>query len=125
MGDVLSDGLAALPGLLKQYAGRTVLYRRGGDSVELTATVGRTEWERADEDGLVRTWQSRDYVLAAEDLVLAGEPATPARGDQIVETIDGAEHVFRVLPAGGTDVYRWVDAGRRLLRVHTIHGGEA
>jgi hypothetical protein len=100
---------------------RPVTYVRGDESVEIEKVgVGRSTFEVTDEQGFLSQVQVRDYFIPSEDLVLAGEEVEPCRGDRIIETIGGVEHVYEVLPPGGFEpAWRWMDADQTMLRVHT------
>jgi len=124
MGDLLDDGLAWLAEQLKAHASRTVVYRRGTDEVTVQALVGRTLLKLDDGYGGVRMeWTDRDFVIAADDLVLGGEKTLPQRGDQVRETVDGQALVYEVLAPGSEPEWRWSDPHRRLLRIHTKQVG--
>jgi len=124
MGDLLDDGLAWLAEQLKAHASRTVVYRRGANEVTVQATVGRTLLKLDDGYGGVRMeWTDRDFVIAADDLVLGGEKTLPQRGDQVRETVDGQTLVYEVLAPGSEPEWRWSDPHRRLLRIHTKQVG--
>jgi len=125
MGDLLDDGLAWLAEQLKAHASRTVVYRRGTSEVTVQALVGRTLLKLDDGYGGVRMeWTDRDFVIAADDLVLGGEKTLPQRGDQVRETVDGQALVYEVLAPGSEPEWRWSDPHRRLLRIHTKQVGE-
>jgi len=125
MGDLLDDGLAWLAEQLKAHASRTVVYRRGTSEVTVQALVGRTLLKLDDGYGGVRMeWTDRDFVIAADDLVLGGEKTLPQRGDQVRETVDGKALVYEVLAPGSEPEWRWSDPHRRLLRIHTKQVGE-
>ena len=117
--DVLARGLAWLEDQRHQHLTQTVTYRRGTDSVELAATIGRTEFEQADEYGIVRRTESRDYLVRTEDLVLTGSATLPKSGDRILETDGGATFVYEVMAPGSEPPYRYSDPYRRTLRIHT------
>jgi len=42
---------------------RTVVYRRGTDEKEVQATIGKTDFEQADESGLIHRVESRDFLV--------------------------------------------------------------
>ena len=90
MGDMLARGQAWLAAQQKTHASRPVVYRRGGASVTLDATIGKTDFEYTDGYGATIIDQSRDYLIHAADLVLGGERTLPLSGDTIEET-DGGE----------------------------------
>jgi hypothetical protein len=98
---------------------RTVIYQRGSMSVEVPATVGRTEFETVDEHGLVVRTESRDFLVLADHLVLDGERALPKPGDRISEPSGNLEFVYEVMAPAGEPVYRYSDPYRKALRIHT------
>jgi len=96
-----------------------VTYCRGGQSVEVQATVGRTVFEIADTYGLVERSESRDFLVTAADLVLAGQAVLPERGDQVREAQGDKVYVYEVMAPGKEPHYRFSDVYRRTLRIHT------
>lgn len=121
MSDLLESGSDWLAGQLKAHAGREVVYRRGAESAAVTATIGRTEFETIDEHGAVGKWEARDYLIHAADLLLGGAAVLPERGDRIEETQGNQTFVYEVLAPSNEPVWRYSDAYRTLLRVHTKH----
>lgn len=121
MADLLEQGSAFLQDQRHRHMTRTVVYRRGADEVEVSATIGRTVFEQADDRGLVSRIESRDFLVRAEDLVLAGTPALPKAGDRVRETQDGKTFVYEVMAPGGEPPFGFSDPYRRTLRIHTKH----
>lgn len=119
MADLLQQGSDFLEHQRHAHLSRPVTYARGAESVGLNATVGRTVFEQADEFGIVQRTESRDYLLRAQDLVLAGSLTEPRVGDRISETADGTLWTYEVMAIGGEPHYRFSDPERRTLRVHT------
>ncbi len=119
MGDLLSMGLGWLEDQRRQHLTRDVTYQRGAQSVTLLATIGRTEFEQVDEYGVVSRAQSRDFLLRTADLVLGGSTVLPQAGDRIRETDDGVTFVHEVMAPAGQPPWRYSDAFRRTLRIHT------
>lgn len=115
MPDMLAIGSAWLAGQLKAAAGSTVTYRRGSDEAEVTATIGRSEFEAQSQSGVVENWESRDYLITYADLPY-GEPQ---RGDVIVETVGGDLCEYEVSAPRGVPVFHPGDAYRSLVRIHT------
>jgi len=113
--DMLAIGSAWLAGQLKAAAGSTVTYRRGSDEAEVTATIGRSEFEAQSQGGVVENWESRDYLITYADLPY-GEPQ---RGDVIVETVGGDLCEYEVSAPRGVPVFHPGDAYRSLVRIHT------
>ncbi|MBK9128185.1 MAG: hypothetical protein IPM13_10335 [Phycisphaerales bacterium] len=119
MPDLLERGAAWLDQQRSRHLSRTVTYLRGTDSVELPATIGQTAFEQADEYGILQRTESRDYLVSAADLVLAGERTTPRAGDRIREVIGGAAFLHEVMAPGGEPPWRFSDRYRLTLRIHT------
>jgi hypothetical protein len=120
MSDMLEAANQWLAEKLKAHASRPVIYRRGADEVTVQAIVGRTLLKLDDGYGGVRMeWTDRDFLIAADDLILAGQKTLPRRGDQIRETAAGKILVYEVLAPGSEPEWRWSDPHRRLLRIHT------
>ena len=121
MADLLRQGSAWLDGQRHTNLTQLVSYQRGADSVELAATIGRTEFEQADEYGVLHRTESRDYIIRAADLVLAGETVLPKAGDQIREADGNVVHVYEVMAPSGEPPWRYSDPYRVALRIHTKH----
>jgi len=119
VGDLLAKGSEMLDRTRRAYLSRTVVYRRGADSVEIEATIGSTAFDRTDEYGVVHRIESRDYLVAAADLVLGGEAVTPKAGDRITETGESRVHEYEVMSPGDEPAWRYSDPQRRTLRIHT------
>jgi hypothetical protein len=89
------------------------MYVRGDVQVAVSATIGRTKYE-ADDGHVVRIeFTDRDFLILAVDLVLAGQPTEPQRGDLIRE----GNREFEVLD------WRYSDPYRVTLRVTTTEVG--
>lgn len=121
MTDMLEQGAAWLEGQRHKHMTRTLVYERGADSVELSARIGRTEFEQADDYGAVHKIESRDFLVRTVDLVLASAQTLPKAGDRIRET-DGAQtFVYEVMAPGTEPPFRYSDPYRKTLRIHTKH----
>jgi len=124
-GDLLDHGLTWLAESLKKHAARPVVYRRGTQEVSVQAIIGRTLLKLDDGYGGARiVWTDRDFLIAAEDLVLAGQRILPQRGDEIREVADGRTVVYEVLAPGREPEWRWSDPYQKILRIHTKRIGE-
>jgi len=121
MADMLEQGASWLDDQRHQHMTRSVSYARGSSTIEVQATIGRTEFEQADEYGIVHKVESRDYVIRTADLVLDGQPTLPKQGDQIRENDGETTFVYEVLSPGDTPVFRYSDPYRKSLRIHTKH----
>ena len=123
MGDLLRDAETWLERKRRNFVTHTVTYSRGEDSVEVLATVGRTEFEQADEYGLVHRLESRDFLITVADLVLSGAAIMPQSGDRILEVQSGAVVTYEVLATGPLPPFSYSDAQRITYRIHTKQVG--
>ena len=109
MPDLLEQASAWLEDQRVKHLTRTVTYQRGGNAAEVLATIGQTVFELDDGAGAMLRVEARDYLVLAADLVLAGVPTLPQRGDRIRETEGGSGgrvFVYEVMAPG--------DQGRKL-----------
>jgi hypothetical protein len=113
--DVLAEGSEWLNGMRREFRSREVTYRSGDVSETCLATVSATTFETHSEMGVIDRWESRDFVIATEDLPVA----TPRRGDIISETIGTATVRYEVCAPQGAPTWKWVGTSRRAVRVHT------
>lgn len=121
MADLLEQAATWLNGQRHEHMTRAVVYQRGDNQVELSATIGRTEFEQVDEYGVVHKVESRDYLICTTDLVLASLPTLPKAGDRIRETDGQQTFVYEVMAPGGEPPFRYSDPYRKALRIHTKH----
>ena len=119
MTDMLRDGLSWLTGKLTSHAAREVTYRRGDLQATVLATIGKTVAEQDSGDGLIMRMEIRDYLIDTMSLLLDGQQLLPQRGDLIIETEDGKDFTYEVLPIGSDRAWRYSDPFRLKLRIHT------
>lgn len=117
--DLMDRGSEMLERVRGACLSRPVIYRRGNDTIELAAAVGSTAFERTDDHGVIHRTESRDYLITAADLVLAGTATLPTPGDSIEEHDSDRVHVYEVVAPSGEPVWRYSDPQRRTLRIHT------
>ncbi len=87
-----------------------VYVRRGGDVLNIKASLGRTLFRSENEYGVTIRTESRDFLIAGSDLA-----DNPERGDKILH--DG--HQYEVLAPNGEPVWRWCGTYHWTRRVHT------
>lgn len=119
MADVLEQAAIWLRRMQRQYAATTVLYMRGEQSVPVSATIGRTLFEVDDGYGVVVRFESRDFLIAPEELVLGDRRVLPQRGDRVQESQDGITFTYEVMSPGKDPPWRYSDPYRRTFRIHT------
>ena len=123
MGDLLDRGAAFLESQRHQHMTRSVVFRRGTDEKEVLATIGKTEFEQADDAGLIHRVESRDFLVRTAELDLGAGPILPRVGDQVREVVGLSLFVYEVNAPGGQPPWRYSDPYRRVLRIHTKHIG--
>lgn len=124
MADRLAIAMDRLNTVRKAHMATSVTYTRGANSVTLSATLGATTYETADEAGVLVQSKGTDFIVSAADLVLNSVLELPEIGDQIRIAQGGVTQVFQVLPVGDAGHYRLVDPHGRMLRIHAKQVGE-
>ena len=119
MADLLQQASAWLDRVRRASLAHTVTYERGEDTVDIPATVGRTDFEAVDTYGVVERTESRDFLVLAAGLVLTGAAVLPEPGDRIREVQDGKTYVYEVMAPAKEPCWKWSDPYRRTLRIHT------
>jgi hypothetical protein len=66
-------------------------------------------------------WTDMDFLIAAADLMLDGQPLIPTRGDTILVTAGESVETYEVLPYGNEPAWRWADPHQSILRIHGKH----
>ena len=112
---MLSDGAAWMADQLAASASLTCAYRRGANSSQFVATIGKSMFESSGQNGVTEQWESRDYIVKTADLPY-GEPL---RGDVIVEDIGGVSVFYEVTAPRAVPLFHYGDAFQNLVRVHT------
>jgi len=113
--DMLSAGAEWLADQFAASASLTVAYKRGNNSSQFVATIGKSMFESSGQNGVTEQWESRDYIVKTADLPY-GEPL---RGDMIVEDIGGVSVFYEVAAPRGVPLFHYGDAFQHLVRVHT------
>lgn len=121
MGDLLSTAGDWLEGQRKSHLSGQVAYCRGEEEIAVAATVGRSAFTVERGHGIYERVESRDYLIAAADLIIDGQQTEPQRGDQIKETHGEQTLTYEVLAPGDMPPWRYSDPYRRTLRIHTKH----
>lgn len=119
MADLLEQSSAWLEDQRVRHMTRPVLYVRGGQTIEVPATIGETIFRIDDGAGAMLRTESRDYLISATDLVLGGSAVLPQRGDRVREMEGTQVFVYEVASPGDEPIWRWSDPYRRTLRIHT------
>lgn len=101
---LLQRGFAMLNRAAGDVAAESVRYLRGVQTVsdDMSALLGRHDIALADTGEASVYSREFRWQLKRSDLVLAGVPITPTRGDRIVWEHDDTIYTFEVLPQTGT-----------------------
>jgi hypothetical protein len=119
MDDLLREASDWLEEVRVKHLARSVTYVRDIQSVDVPATIGKTVFRIDKGYGITERYESRDYLILARDLVLEATAALPVAGDRVRETNGSAVFVYEVLAPGNEPCWRYSDAYRKTLRVHT------
>ena len=112
-------GMAWLEEQRVRCMSETVSYTRGETCVEVQATIGKTDFEVDNGTGILQRIESRDFLILAADLVLAGQAIEPQRGDRIRETSGDKVYIYEVLAPENEDCWRHSDPFKKTLRIYT------
>ena len=116
---MLNQGQSWLAEKLTKHASQTVVYQRDDLSVELSATIGKSEYEQDDGEGIITRAQVRDFLINTKDLLESAIGTWPRRGDQILETDGETTFVYELMSIGNEPIWRYSDPFRVKLRIHT------
>ncbi len=119
MADLLEQAATWLDSVRTAHLSRQVTYQRGGQSVEIAATLGSTNYEVTDDAGATVQAKATDFIVSADALFLGGAIVAPRVGDRIVTVADERTLTFEVLDLGGAGHWRPCNAHGRMLRIHT------
>ena len=119
MADLLQQASSWLAGMRKSHLSHPVTYCRDAAAVQVQASIGSTVFQTDDGNGALINWESRDFLIAAGDLLLDVAEALPMAGDRIKEAIGSRTVVYEVMAPGKEPCWRYSDPFRQTLRIHT------
>jgi hypothetical protein len=115
MANVFTGAIAQHAVALRNNAGQTVTYRRGGLSVSLAATPCDSRAEVDLQFGVLNL-APKDWIITASLLVLNSVTVTPQKNNTIEES-DGT--IWQVLSDGVEPPWRYSGPTQDMLRIHT------
>lgn len=118
MPNVLATGSAWLTTMLHDHASDTVTYRRGQQSIEVSAVIGGSPETQVDANGLITQIRNRDFLVKKVALNFGSGPVAPQAGDRIEMTVGGSTETWQVQPTNGDRGYRDTDALELEWRIH-------
>ncbi len=121
----IKNAIDAAFGTLKALAGASITYRRGPHSTPLTAPKDSSQFERDAGEGISESYETTDFLIAVDELIIDGERTFPKQGDVIEETDPdtGQTYTYRTVSPTGEKFYSYAGGMRRVLRVHTVLTG--
>ena len=124
--NLMQRGASFLGSKLQTAAGRTVTIRQQQRvSAPITGWVASHQYQEVGGDGSVTVVVIDDWTFVSSDVVIGGEQIEPREGCEIVETLDGFENKYEVLPVQNRPCTEWLDTSGILLLVHSKRVGRA
>jgi len=122
MSDLMQSAMTWLEGKREALLTGSVTYSRGVTSLVMNATMGATEYEQSDSDGMLTAIKTKDFIVRKADFdATFGKPQT---GDQVVQIVNGATYTYEVnSPTGEQPFSR--DPYELSLRINTQAISEA
>ncbi len=115
---LLDDALAFHVKTLNSAAGETITFKRGDDTVSLTAVVGQSQFDELSTTGEVHALSKTvDFLVKPASLVLSGSAVLPQRGD-LIQRSDGSQ--YDVLPGVEGTAWQYSDGRKTFLRIHSV-----
>lgn len=122
MSDLSNQGAAWLARQQNDFVAKDILYTRtGGPALMIRATIGRWTFNQGDELGMVVRTESRDFIILAAELIIAGSVTLPKQGDEIREDVGAQVVMYQVLAPDGEQPWRYADLHRHSIRIHTTN----
>lgn len=98
----------------------SVVYRRAGfPDLTINATSDASEIQTITEFQVGVVHRIRDFLIAAEDLVIGGSLVKPQAGDVIIETIDDRQTDWTVTRFADEPAWSFDDSMDLRIRIHT------
>jgi len=119
MANLLQTGSTWLNQQREAHMSTTVTYCRGLATATMTATQAATETNVVDDSGVEVRGQVDDWIISVAEMILHDSPAYPQEGDEIRETNGNLEFVFAVTKGPDGKEWRYTDAYRQTMRIHT------
>ena len=100
---------------------RSVTIARAGVTATVSATKTNPDYEVVEADGATVKADSIDFIIRSTDYEVGAANAAvePAPGDTITESLGGKTLVYEVMELPGVSCFKYSDADRIAMRVHT------
>ncbi len=105
----------------KTHTSESVRYYRDAQFVDIDASIGQTDQDYQEVEGVVVTVTRADWIFDTADLVLNGSATLPEVGDLIVHVIGTKTFTYKVLPMEGEEKHwRYTEhLTKSRIRAHT------
>ena len=120
---MMQDGAAWLTGELFDHAAISVTYRRGINTVVLSAVRAQTTADLNTEFGFNIDVRIADFLVKEADLIILAVTVKPDRGDEIDIVIGTETITYEVLASITENEYRESDRFGNIFRIHTKETG--
>ena len=119
MGNLLARASEWLENQRTVHATAPVQYVRGSQTAEVSATIGKTTFELMTAMGSSCGPSPATSCCWPRTWFWAGRQTLPQRGDRVRETQGSTVFVYEVTAPGKEPCWRYSDAFRKTLRIHT------
>lgn len=116
---LIENGLKWLGEQRRKADGVSITYVRGSLSCVISDAVVDIGEVQIIEGDIIRTIETREYLIAPASLVLGGDVTEPRRGDKIEEVRGSVTLRQELMDEKGMPAWDYDDPGRTLLRVRT------
>lgn len=104
---------------LEDSASVQMIYRRGGQSLEVSVTEGKTKYQANDNFGnTVTRTTDKTFYMRVDKLTLSGSITEPEEGDTLESVDPQGRIVYEALPMGNLDLFE-IDSTGQKLTIHT------
>jgi len=119
MPNLMETGTAWFLDQLITHASETVTYKRGVNSVSVSAGIAETEADTLTEQGIQIQIRMNDFLIKVDDLIILAVKITPLTGDKIERTVNGKTVTYEVLKLADEKEFRESDRFGTVFRIHT------
>ncbi len=125
MADLFADAETMVTRVRKSHMARSVEFRRSGETAAtVSATIGKTVSDHANDDGIITKRRVRDYLILTSDFPSGWSDDYPKVGDVIAENHTDHWEKYEVVPNGGEPAYERTGQYGKTLRIHTKYIGD-
>ena len=121
----LDRGSSHLVGRLIGTSGQSVTYRRGVDSVTVTAVLTDTNKPLADSDGYITQVVEQSFVIKVSDLKFGTQSIEPQRDDRIQFVRNGRRETYTVFAMPNESPFKRIRSDGYSVFTKLVHSESA